>query len=338
MTREPRTPSLRRSVVFATEALEPVLELAYQAEVSGFDRVWTTEYVGRDAIARALAIAMRTSTIEVGTGVAYAFTRLPLAMAALASDVQRLSRGRFGLGITPGTKGVRRWFGAEFDPPAPKLVEYIAELRRIWATDPSYGVAPPQVYAPAFNPIMTRHAATVCDGLLLHPLAAGQTHLTERVLPAVARGSVDRTDPATLVAWQVTSIHDDEDVARERARAQLAFYFSTPSYSPVVEGTPWEAEPARIQEAFRASDGDVSWRRIGALLPDDMVDEFALAGTPSSVRERLELLEKRLLSQGVSEIGFQTVGADLSDDEAAENCGLIIETLGHRTNKETHDG
>jgi alkanesulfonate monooxygenase SsuD/methylene tetrahydromethanopterin reductase-like flavin-dependent oxidoreductase (luciferase family) len=327
---------LRRAIVFATDALEPVLDLAERAERHGFDRVWTTEYVGRDAVARALAVAMRTSRIEVGTGVAYAFARLPLAMAALASDVQKLSHGRFGLGLTPGTRGVRRWYGADFEPPATKLVEYVAELRRVWAEDASYVAAP--VFAPAFNPVMTRHAAGTCDGLLLHPLAAGQTHLTERVLPAVARGAAEREGGPALVAWQVTSIHADEEIARERARAQLAFYFSTPSYAPVVAGTRWEDVPEVVQKAFGAQPGPPDWRGVGRVLPDDLVDEFALVGTPSSIQARADALEHRLAEQGINEIGFQTVGAGLDDGDVAANCELMIDLLGPNHDKEKSDG
>ncbi|MGH9000604.1 MAG: LLM class flavin-dependent oxidoreductase, partial [Acidimicrobiia bacterium] len=92
------TPGLRRSLVFATDALEPLSELGRAAEQAGFDRVWTTEYPGRDAVARALAIGLATGRIGIGTGITYAFTRPPLAMAALAADVQRLCGGRFALG------------------------------------------------------------------------------------------------------------------------------------------------------------------------------------------------------------------------------------------------
>jgi alkanesulfonate monooxygenase SsuD/methylene tetrahydromethanopterin reductase-like flavin-dependent oxidoreductase (luciferase family) len=317
--------TIRRSLVVATDALEPVVDLALRAEAAGLDRVWTTEYVGRDAIARALAIALRTSSLEIGTGVAYAFARLPLAMAALASDVQRLSAGRFALGVSPGTKGVRRWYGGEFDPPATQLVGYVETLREIWQGDPTYHATP--VYAPGFSPVMTRHAARVCDGLLLHPLAVGQTHLVERVLPAVARGAAERDDAPTLVAWQVTSIHADEDVARRRARGQLAFYFSTPSYEPVVAGTPWENVPSRVRERFSAADGRPDWQAIGAALPDDLVDEFALVGTPESVAARLAPLEQRLLEQGITEVAFQTVGAGLTDDEVVDNSRSIIDTV-----------
>ncbi|MGH9281602.1 MAG: LLM class flavin-dependent oxidoreductase, partial [Acidimicrobiales bacterium] len=138
---------LRRSLVFATDALEPLVELARAAEEAGFARVWTTEYPGRDAVARALAIALGTQRIGVGTGIAYAFTRAPLAMAGLAADVQRLAGGRFALGLGAGTRGVRRWYGAGFDPPAPRLAAYVEQLEAAWSRWPDLaGAGRPGVY------------------------------------------------------------------------------------------------------------------------------------------------------------------------------------------------
>jgi alkanesulfonate monooxygenase SsuD/methylene tetrahydromethanopterin reductase-like flavin-dependent oxidoreductase (luciferase family) len=321
------TVRMRRGIVFATDVLDAVVELAAEAEEHGFARVWTTEYPGRDGIARALAIALRTSRIEVGTGVAYAFARLPLAMAALASDVQKLSNGRFGLGLSPGTKGVRRWFGADFEPPAPTLTAYVDTLRELWADTSVYASPAPPIYLAAFNPIMTRHAAGSADGLLLHPLAAGAVHLNERVLPAVQRGAEGRDAPPELVAWRVVSLDDDEERARERAAAQLAFYFSTPSYATAVEGTEWEAVPERIRDAFQAQKPAPDWIDIGRLVPDSMIDEFTLAGTAASVRRRLPEVERVLRDAGVSELVFQTVGAGIGDDEVVQNCRRIIRDI-----------
>lgn len=320
--------ALRRGLVFATDALEPLVDLSRSAESQGFDRVWTTEYVGRDAIARALAIALGTTRIEVGTGVAYAFARVPLAMAALAADVQRLSNGRFVLGLSPGTRGVRRWYGAEFEHPAPGMAAYADSLRETWNGWPAAPEPRPQLYAAAFNPIMTRYVSAAYDGLVLHPLAAGSTHLRERLLPAVRQGSAARSTPLRMAAWRVTSLDADEDVARRRARSQLAFYFSTPSYATVVEDTEWMHVPPIIREAHAASGTAPDWMTIGALIPDGMVDEFTLAGTPETVRARLDALDRSLGAAGVDEVVFQTVGAGISDDEVVENCRLIIESLG----------
>jgi len=326
MPPEHSRPAMRRSIVFATDALEPVIELAQQAEKAGFDRVWTTEYQHRDAVIRALAIALRTESIEVGTGVAYAFARLPLAMAAMSADVQRLSGGRFGLGITAGTRGVRRWFGADFDPPAPALVSYVNSLREAWTHNADLP-SPPPVFAAALNPIMGKHAAANFDGVLLHPLALGRTHLRERLLPALAHGSTSSGRSPQMIAWCIASVDADEDRARERARAQLAFYFSTPSYRTVAEGTHWEHIPPAVQEAFRAADSQSQWKQLGAVIPDAVVDELTLAGTPASVARRAADLERELAGLGIAEVAFAVAGADVAAAEFTASCEQIVHAL-----------
>lgn len=323
------TGPLRRSLVFATDELEPLPALARRAEQSGLDRVWTTEYVGRDAVARALAVALATERIEVATGITYAFTRVPLAMAALAADVQRLSGGRFALGISSGTRGVRRWYGAEFEPPAPAIAEYATALRQAWSEMPGLG-APPKVYGAVLNPAMTRHVARSCDGALLHALALSRTHLRERVVPALETGLERREDGGELeiAAWCITSIDADEERARENARRQLAFYLSTPSYRTVAEGTSWEGVATAVREAFDASDRKAAWGELSHLIPDPVVDELTISGSPATARARARELEAELGELGVTELVFQTAGADVSAGELISNCEQIADLLG----------
>lgn len=319
-------PPLARSIVFATDALEPLPRLARLAEEAGFSRVFTTEYPNRDSVARALAIALGTTRIGVATGISYAFTRLPLAMAALAADVQRLSGGRFALGIGSGTRGVRRWYGADFDPPGTRIAEYAAALRDAWASNPDLPVAPP-IYGAALNPVMGRLVRRSCDGALLHPIALARHHLETRLLPALQAQGETANDDFHIAAWCVTSIHPDESIARERARRQLAFYFSTPSYRTVAEGTSWEAVPGAVRDAFDSSDRRATWSDLSHLVPDAVVDEIALAGSPESVRSRLVELEPELASLGITELVFQTVGADLEEAEIVANCESIASEL-----------
>ncbi len=313
-------------MVFATDALEPLTALAVRAEAAGLDRVWTTEYLHRDAVIRALALLQATSTLEVGTGIAYAFTRLPDGMAAMAGDVQRISGGRFALGLSPGTRGVRRWFGADFDPPAPRLADYVTAVRDSWQRDPRM-TQPPPVFAAALNPVMARYAARTCDGVLLHPLGIARVHLHERLLPALARGAQERTEPLQIAAWCITSVDDDEQLARARARAQLAFYLSTPSYRTIAEGTAWESVPTAVRTAYDDSGRKAAWSELAELIPDSLVDEVALAGTPAQVRERAAQWESELGALGVTEMVFQTVGASVSDDEVVANCDQIIDVF-----------
>jgi alkanesulfonate monooxygenase SsuD/methylene tetrahydromethanopterin reductase-like flavin-dependent oxidoreductase (luciferase family) len=319
---------MRRGLVFATEALEPLLDLSRDAERAGFDRVWTTEYLGRDAVARALAVALGTETIEVGTGIAYAFTRLPLGMSALSADVRRLSRGRFALGLGTGTRGVRRWYGADFDPAVRRFVEYAAEVRRAWQAMPeleAHGVPP--LFGAGLNPVMVRNAVRAADGVLLHPLALVRTHFHQRVLPAIEEGAKRREDKPFVAAWVITSVAADEEQAREHARRQLAFYLSTPSYGSVLEGTAWTSVAETIRDQFEASGRRAPWAELGVGVPDALVDELVLVGTSESVRSQASRLEEELAAAGVDELVFQTVGAGLAEDEVVANCAEIVAAM-----------
>jgi alkanesulfonate monooxygenase SsuD/methylene tetrahydromethanopterin reductase-like flavin-dependent oxidoreductase (luciferase family) len=320
---------MRRGLVFATDEIEPLAELARSAERGGLDRVWTTEYVGRDAVARALGVVLATEQIEVATGIAYAFARVPLAMAGLAADVQRYAGGRFALGISSGTRGVRRWYGAEFEPPAPRIAAYVEALREAWGKMPDLETAPP-IYAAALNPAMTRTVARSCDGALLHALALGRTHLRERVLPALQEGIEQRQDGRTLeiAAWCITSIDEDEELARELAKRQLAFYLSTPSYGTVAAGTSWESVAAAVREAFEESGRKAEWSELSSLVPDEVVDELTISGTPATAGEHAAALEDELAELGVTELVFQAAGASVRTAELVSNCEQIADVLG----------
>jgi alkanesulfonate monooxygenase SsuD/methylene tetrahydromethanopterin reductase-like flavin-dependent oxidoreductase (luciferase family) len=319
---------MRRGLVFATDEIEPLAELARAAERGGLDRVWTTEYVGRDAVARALGVALATERIEVATGIAYAFARLPLAMAALAADVQRFAGGRFALGISSGTRGVRRWYGAEFEPPAPRISAYADVLREAWAKMPD--LEPPPIYAAALNPAMTRTVARSCDGALLHALALSRTHLSERVLPALREGLDQRQDERRfeIAAWCITSVDEDEELARELAKRQLAFYLSTPSYATAAAGTSWEQVPAAVRDAFEESGRKAKWSELSSLIPDAVVDELTISGTPGAAREQAAALEAELAEHGVTELVFQVAGAEARTAELVSNCEQIADVLG----------
>lgn len=318
---------MKRSLVFATDALDPLVRLSREAEAAGFDRVWTTEYLGRDAFVRALAIAQGTERIGVGTGIAYAFTRPPLAMAALSADAQRLSHGRFAVGVGSGTRGVRRWYGVEhgFEKPGPDMAAYADGVRKGWGKDPQMPDAPPELHAAALNPIMARHVAGAYDGVLLHPIALVRKHLRERVLPAIAKGAGGRD--IGIAAWVITSIHADETVAIDAARRQLAFYLTTPSYATVVEGTPFEGVATAVRDAFDGSDRKASWADLAEHVPVELATDLCLCGTPDQVRARAAEVAAELSEDGITELAFQTV-LDVTEAELVHNCEQIIEHLG----------
>ena len=79
--------------------------------------------------------AEHTERLRLGTSIALAFARSPMAMAYPAYDVHRLSGGRFVLGLGSQIKPhIERRYSMPWSRPADRMREYIAALRAIWHT------------------------------------------------------------------------------------------------------------------------------------------------------------------------------------------------------------
>ncbi|GAA0935915.1 LLM class flavin-dependent oxidoreductase [Pseudonocardia zijingensis] len=336
---------MKRSLVLATDAFRPLVEVARHAEAAGFHRVWTTESTPRDALVRAVTLGLHTERIQVATGIAYAFTRAPLAMAAAASDAHIATGGRFALGIGAGTKGMRtRRYGIhDFDHPAARLADYARLLRAAWSAGdgllyegPFYRakmrtppvsaelaeLPPLQVFGSGVNRRMVQEAAAGCDGVALHPLVSYLPYLDRVAVPAIRDGG----GTSQVAAWRITSVHDDAAQARALARRNLAFYFTTPSYAPVVDGSRWEKPVTIVRESFRA-DPTLSWTQLAEHVPDEMVEDFCLTGTPADVAGAARVLEGELAERGVDELVIQLAGIGLDADAFVAACRTVVDAL-----------
>jgi alkanesulfonate monooxygenase SsuD/methylene tetrahydromethanopterin reductase-like flavin-dependent oxidoreductase (luciferase family) len=341
--------AMRRSLVLAGVApLNILQELTRSAEEAGLYRVWTIEGTGGDGIVRALAIGVATSRIQVATGIAYTFPKLPLHTAGMVAEVQDLLGGRFTLGLGAGTRGIRRRYGLEEDHPAPRFGEYVDLVRDAldsdggfefsgkfyrssapllsFAGDPARRRAT-RIYGSGVNRIMLETAAAHCDGVGLHPVAGIQPYFDEVALPALALGhrrSAKRRDEKLSIAlWYICSVHEDRVIARQRAADVLAFYFSTPSYGTPLQGSVWAGVAVQVRDAFRAAVPNVDWRALGELIPEEMIDELCLAGTRDEVSERLIPLEHELAERGVDELVLEPTSHS-GVTEFRESCEGII--------------
>jgi probable F420-dependent oxidoreductase len=292
--------------------IEGVRAAAREAEALGFDGGWTWE-VGQDPFLPVALAAIETPRLELGTSIAVAFPRSPVVTAQLAWDLQRLSRGRFLLGLGTQVKGhIERRYGLPWDEPAPRLRDYLGALRAIWTAwqdgtpldyrgrfythtlmPPFFRPAPLAspgipVQIAGVQPAMCRLAGEVADGLHVHPFHSVR-YLREIVVPAReagARTAGRDVKACPLVASALVATGETAAAlaaAREDARRQLAFYASTPNYRGVLECHGWEGVARELtRKSVRGE-----WEAMAALITDEMLDVFAVVGSPDDAAKTL---------------------------------------------------
>ena len=302
--------------------LNRVRESAAEAERLGYDGLWTQETQHEAFLPLAVAATV-TSRIQLGTAIAVAFPRSPMVTAQAAWDLQRASKGRFILGLGSQVKAhIERRFSLEFESPGPKLREYVLALRAIWESwqtggkldfagefyrfnlmTPFFNPGPNEhahvpVFVAGVNPWMCRMAGEVCDGLHVHPFHSPK-YIREIVKPAVEERK--KIAGPTLSAKEAERMgHPDfeyassafvivGDTEQERAkraeavREQIAFYASTRTYLPVLEVHGWADVSKQLHR--KSLEGD--WKGMAKLVTDEMLAEYATAGTFSDIGRKL---------------------------------------------------
>jgi probable F420-dependent oxidoreductase len=281
-------------------------ETARAAESLGFAGLWTSE-TKHDAFLPLAIAANETERIELGTSVAIAFSRSPMEMAQTAWDLQDLSEGRFILGLGTQVKAhIKRRFSMPWDRPVARLREYIGALRAIWGSfqsgeslqfegqfyrhtlmTPFFNPGPIErpdvpVYIAGVNTGLARLAGELCDGFHVHPFHSPE-YVRRTVKPAIAEGAQkEGRDPGEIEL--ATSVFVITGEQREKMRAQISFYASTPTYRTVLEAHGWEEVGERLGKLAR----DKRWEEMPELITDEMLRAFAVEAAPGEVGDALK--------------------------------------------------
>ncbi|MCA2244783.1 TIGR03617 family F420-dependent LLM class oxidoreductase [Mycobacterium sp. WUMAC-067] len=281
---------------------------AKAAEAAGFDGVMSPE-LAHDPFLPLVSAATTTSSVDLVTGIAVAFARSPMTVAVTSADIHRLSEGRLVLGLGTQVKAhITRRYSMEWSRPAVRMREYICALRAIWTAwnegtplafegefyrhtlmtpvfDPGPSpVGDPKILLAAVGPAMTAVAGEVADGLLLHAFTT-PAYARDVTMPSLQVGLVrsarDRSDlevsiPAMAIIADTEEAHEAKTSA---ARAQLAFYGSTPSYRPVLAHHGWGALGEELHRLSKSGD----WTTMAGLVDDEVLYAFSvIAETPEA--------------------------------------------------------
>lgn len=281
---------------------------ATKFEELGFDGAWSFE-ASHDPFVPLILASQTTERIELGTAIAVAFARTPMMSAHMAWDLQTLTGGRFILGLGTQIKPhIEKRYGMPWSKPAARMREYVQAVRAIWdcwmtgdpldvrgefythtLMPPLFRPSPlqvpvPKIYLAGVGPHMMKTIGEVADGFFVHPFHSPEFLLAE-TLPALVSGSVeagraeDAVDVACLTIVAMGSDSESLTKARSKAKAQVAFYGSTPAYAGVLEHHGY----ADLQPELNLMTKQGRWSEMTALIDDELLEAVAVTGTPTEV-------------------------------------------------------
>ena len=253
----------------------------------GWSEVWAGEVAGRDAFAQLGACAAISPDVRLGAIVA-ATTRGPGLLAMGISTLAELAPGRLRVAIGSSSPQVLAgWNDRPANLPYTRVravLEFLGEALRGERVSRDFGpfsidgfrlASPPgrlpQLVIAGLGPRTLATAAQEADGALLNWVSTGDA----------ARFRADFPGDSWLGA--VVYFAPDAD-SRERARRLLVAYANVPAYSEHHRRLGRGAALEPVWTAWRQGD------RRAALeaLPDSVLDELVVSGSPQECRAHLQ--------------------------------------------------
>lgn len=295
---------LSAAFAFSSTPIAKTVEMAHHLERGGFERVWIEE-AWREPVVPVAATVLGTSTIGVATGIAQIFPVNPVVVAQQAAQLHEISSGRFLLGLGLGASFVvERWFGTEYARPRTRAREFIEVVRGV-LTSPDDGPfsydgsifkihkyrlpfaerAPRvPIYLAAIGPRMQELVGEVADGIVVGALHSQRymEGMRERLEAGARRAGRDPDD--IEVAWFLPfAVSNDSQRARDLVKWTLAYTAQYPHYQKVLEAEGFGEDAEQIFKLLRQRD----FEGAHAAVPEDMVEQFAVAGTVDECRQQL---------------------------------------------------
>ena len=275
------------------------------AEEAGHESLWVTErYFHEETFSLLGFLAAATQRIKLGLGVANPYTRNPALLAMASATLDRISGGRFVLGLGRSDRSVVEGkMGIPYGEPLEVLEETVGNVRdlvsgrtvtsregRFRLAEVRLAVKPTQdripIYLGAIGPKALRLAGTVADGVLLNAYT-----------------------PTTYVSWAVEEVRQAaREAGRDPASVDIACMLVVrPNVDPQpIWGSLKErivrllAErhvgelllekggfDARILGPLRTSVAEGLGSEAIDLITSEMVEAFYLVGPASRIVERV---------------------------------------------------
>jgi len=286
---------------------DPALKIAYYAKLSeqqGFDYVWITDhYNNRDVYSTLTVLALNTNSIKIGTGVTNSYTRNPAITASSIASIAEISGGRAVLGLGPGDKATFDAMGIAWEKPLATTKETIQAIRSFHSGQKvsmdgemvkfagaklAFNAGKIPIYMGAQGPKMLELAGEVSDGVLINASHPKDFEVAvEQIKKGAAKAGRDPNE-VDVTAYACFSIDKDPVKAVNAAKVVVAFIVAgSPDLVLERHGIPVEA---KSQIGASIAKGDFG-ALMGGLVTPQMIEAFAICGTPEDCMKRIKDLE-----------------------------------------------
>jgi probable F420-dependent oxidoreductase len=262
----------------------------------GYTDIWSAESDGADGFTPLALAAAWEPRLRLGTAIIPAYTRSPACFAQSVASLADAAPGRFAIGIGSSSNViVEKWNGVPFVEPYKKVRDVVRFLRDALAGEKvsraydtfevqgfRLGVRPeqtPPILVAALREGMLRLAGREADGVIINWLSPADVSRVVGIVRDAAGGAEREVVCRVFVCPSVNT-----DVVRAAAKFALAAYLNVPVYAEFHRWLGRGDRLAPMWEAWQAGD------RKGALgmIPDDLVDELVVHGTPAYCRARIQ--------------------------------------------------
>ena len=287
--------------LFPTEPLEKMIHLAKVAEDAGFSHIWVgdSHLIWREAYINLTAMLLNTRKVKFGTGVTNPLTRHPSVLASGYATLEEFAPGRMIVGIGLGdssveTMGMKPSTLANFESALQQMRALIAGQEAELPTGKIHLLHPCRkslpIYVAASGPKMLELSGRIADGVIvLVGVADEYIEHAKNKIAAGARAAGRKLEDINLVLWVPCAVSESAP-AKDAVKAHVARVVAHPL--PYVLDPNEQKVLAEIRKTYDYYHHMDQQANHAEVIPDWLVDKFAIAGTVAQCRAQIERITK----------------------------------------------
>jgi alkanesulfonate monooxygenase SsuD/methylene tetrahydromethanopterin reductase-like flavin-dependent oxidoreductase (luciferase family) len=281
---------------------DEALTFAKEAAGAGIAGIWMADHLGfREPIVSCLGFLLSTADVKVVPTAVSPYLRHPMPTAMQMATLAEAAPGRVAIALGVGNPLFLGESGETLEKPVAVVREFAQALRALWSGEPVHMTAhrfrlngarmmfapsaPIPIFLAPIKEQMLKLSGRVADGVVLS--AGLTTRYVEQSLRLVRDGAIaaNRDYESLHTAGYISFLaHSSRTEAFSKVKRQLSFLLR----NRFLDRNIAESGVAIDQEAIIAAMAKRDLDAAQALIPDQAVERFAVAGTQEECIEKLQ--------------------------------------------------